>query len=85
MGKYDKILQKIVHGRSDANILFSELRQLLVRLEFQERIRGDHHIFTKEGVAEILNIQPLGAMAKAYQVKQVRQIIVRYRLGLDDD
>ena len=85
MGKYDKILQKIVHGRSDANILFSELRQLLVRLEFQERIRGDHHIFTKEGIAEILNIQPLGAMAKAYQVKQVRQIIVRYRLGLDDD
>jgi hypothetical protein len=85
VGKYDKVLQKIVHGRSDANILFSELRQLLVRLEFQERIRGDHHIFTKEGVAEILNIQPLGAMAKAYQVKQVRQIIVRYRLGLDDD
>jgi len=85
VGKYDKILQKIVHGRSDANILFSELRQLLLRLEFQERIRGDHHIFTKEGIAEILNIQPLGAMAKAYQVKQVRQIIVRYRLGLDDD
>lgn len=85
MGKYDKILQKIIHGRADANILFSELRQLLLRLDFQERIRGDHHIFTKEGVAEILNIQPLGAMAKAYQVKQVRQIIVRYRLGLDDD
>jgi len=78
-------LQKIIHGRADANILFSELRQLLLRLDFQERIRGDHHIFTKEGIAEILNIQPLGAMAKAYQVKQVRQIIVRYRLGLDDD
>ena len=78
-------MQKIIHGRADANILFSELRQLLLRLDFQERIRGDHHIFTKEGIAEILNIQPLGAMAKAYQVKQVRQIIVRYRLGLDDD
>ena len=58
---------------------------VLLRLDFQERIRGDHHIYSKEGIAEILNIQPLGAMAKAYQVKQVRQIIVRYRLGLDDD
>ncbi len=85
MGKYDKILQKIIYGRSDANILFLELRHILLRLDFQERIRGDHHIFTKQGVVEILNIQPLGAMAKAYQVKQVRQIIVRYRLGLDDD
>ncbi|MEQ1620702.1 MAG: type II toxin-antitoxin system HicA family toxin [Methylococcales bacterium] len=85
MGKYDKLLQKIIHGRSDANILFSELRQLLLRLDFEERIRGDHHIFSKADVAEILNIQPIGSMAKAYQVKQIRQIIVRYRLGLDDD
>lgn len=85
MGKYDKVLQKIIHGCSDANILFSELRQLLLRLDFQERIRGDHHIFSKEGIAEILNIQPIGAMAKAYQVKQVRHIIVRYRLELDDE
>lgn len=83
MGKYDNILQKIVHGQSDANILFSDLRQLLLRLEFQERIRGDHHIFSKDGIADILNIQPIGAMAKSYQIKQVRQLIVRYRLGLD--
>lgn len=85
MGKYHKILQKVIHGRSDANILFSELRQLLNRLGFQERIRGDHHIFSKEGIVEILNIQPIGALAKAYQVKQIRQIIVRYHLELGDD
>jgi len=85
VGKYHKILQKVIHGRSDANILFSELRQLLNRLGFQERIRGDHHIFSKEGIVEILNIQPIGALAKAYQVKQIRQIIVRYHLELDDD
>ena len=85
MGKYDKVFQKIIAGRSDNNILFSELRQLLLRLDFEERTRGDHHIFSKEEIAEILNIQPLGSMAKAYQVKQVRHIIVRYRLGLDDD
>jgi hypothetical protein len=85
VGKYDKIFLKIIHGRSDRNILFSELRQLLIRLDFQERIRGDHYIFSKDGIVEILNIQPVGAMAKAYQIKQVRNIIVRYHLGLDDE
>ena len=85
MGKYDKVLEKIIFGRSDNNIFFSELRQLLLQLDFHERIRGDHHIFSKEGVVEIINLQPLRAMAKAYQVKQVRQIIVRYRLELKND
>lgn len=69
MGKYDKVLQKIIYGRADANILFFELRQLLLRLDFQERIRGDHHVFTKEGISEILHLQPQGTTAKAYQVK----------------
>ena len=85
MGKYDKVLEKILFGRSDTNITFSELRQLLLLLDFQERIRGDHHIFSKEGIVEIINLQPLGAMAKPYQVKQVRQIIVRYGLELKND
>jgi hypothetical protein len=58
---------------------------LLLLLGFQERIRGDHHIYSKEGMVEIINLQPIGSMAKAYQVKQVRQIIVRYHLELKND
>ena len=85
MGKYDKVLEKTLFGRSDTNIEFSDLRRLLLLLGFQERIRGNHHIFSKEGVVEIINLQPLGAMAIPYQVKQVRQIIVRYRLELKND
>jgi NAD(P)-dependent dehydrogenase (short-subunit alcohol dehydrogenase family) len=57
------------------------LCQLLRRLRFDERIRGSHHIFTKEGVEEILNLQPQGRQAKPYQVKQVRAVLLRYRLG----
>jgi hypothetical protein len=85
VGKYDKVLERVIFGRSDANITFSELKQLLLLLGFQERIRGDHHIFSKESIPEIINLQPVGSMAKAYQVKQVRQIIVRYRLELKND
>ena len=54
-------------------------------LGFDERIRGDHHIFTKDGVVEILNLQPRGSQAKPYQVKQVRTVIVKYRLAGEDD
>jgi hypothetical protein len=57
----------------------------LKRLGFAERIRGDHYIFSKDGVEEILNLQPKGAQAKPYQVKQVRAVIVKYRLAGGDD
>lgn len=85
MDKYAKLLQLILGGRSDANVRFSEITHLLLRLGFGERTRGDHHIFTKEGVEEILNLQPRGSMAKPYQIKQVRNIILRYKIGFDDN
>lgn len=84
MGKYTKLLRRILAGKSDANIPFSDFRQLLIGLGFDERIKGDHHIFTKSGVEEILNLQPKGSRAKLYQVKQVRNVIVRYKLGPED-
>jgi predicted RNA binding protein YcfA (HicA-like mRNA interferase family) len=71
MGKYDKLLSKILGGRSDSNISFAEAVQLLQRMGFDLRIRGDHHIFTRDDIAEILNLQPIGSMAKPYQIKQI--------------
>ena len=66
---------------SDANIPFDGLCHLLRRLGFAERSRGSHHIFTKEGIEEFLNLQPKGRQAKPYQVKQVRSVILKYHLG----
>jgi hypothetical protein len=84
MGKYEKLKQKILSGTSDANISFIELCKLLLRFDFSQRVRGDHHIFTKDGVEEIVNIQPIGGKAKSYQVKQIRNLIVQYHLGDQD-
>lgn len=84
MGRYAKLLERILSGRSDANIRFSELVQLLSYLGFVERIRGDHHVFTRDNIEEIVNLQPKGSMAKAYQVRQVRNMILKYRLGADE-
>lgn len=76
-----KLLQKILTGTSDRNIKFSELRQLLKKMGFEERIRGDRYIVTKNNVEEIINIQPQNSKAKSYQVKQIRNLIVKYSFG----
>ena len=81
----DKLLIRILRGTSDANIPFEGMCRLLRHLGFEERIRGSHHIFTRDGVEEILNLQTKGGWAKPYQVKQVRQVILRYRLGGRED
>lgn len=81
MSQTDKLLAKILSGTSDKNITFEQLCQLLIKLGFDERIRGSHHIYTKDGIEEILNLQPKQGKAKAYQVKQVREVILKYELG----
>jgi predicted RNA binding protein YcfA (HicA-like mRNA interferase family) len=80
MGKYDKLLLKILSGSSDANIQFEDLCNLLKHLGFEIRVRGSHHIFRKEGIMEKINLQREGDKAKPYQVKQVRNVIVKYKL-----
>jgi len=81
MGWYDKLLERILRGRSDANIRFDDLCQLLRHLGFAERIRGSHHIFRKQGVEEKVNLQRDDDKAKVYQVRQVRHVILKYQLG----
>lgn len=85
MPKVDKIREKVLLGYSDANTIFDDLRKLLDSLGFTERIKSSHHIFNRPDVDEIINIQPKGNKAKAYQVKQVRNIILKYRLGANDE
>ncbi len=70
----------LLSGGSDHNLNFDDLTQLLMNLDFQCRVKGSHHIFFKQGVDEILNLQTKGKMAKGYQVKQVRDVLVRYQL-----
>ena len=81
MVKHEKLLIRILRGTSDTNISFEGLCGLLKYLGFEERIKGSHHIFIKVDVEEILNLQPKGGKSKPCQVKQVRNIILKYKLG----
>ena len=81
MSQYEKLLLSILSGTKDKSLLFTDLQTVLDRLGFQCRIRGDHFIYTRNDVEEIINIQSMGNKAKPYQVKQVRNIILKYQLG----
>lgn len=81
MSKHEQILRQVLGGTADANISFHDLCQLLGQFGFNMRIKGGHRIFSKMGIDEIINLQPKGAKAKPYQVKQVRNLILKYKLG----
>ncbi|MCA1631416.1 MAG: type II toxin-antitoxin system HicA family toxin [Acidobacteria bacterium] len=81
MGKFEKLLSQILRGSSDANIPFEDLCQLLRRFGFEERTRGSHHVFRKSNVEEKINLQRESGKAKPYQVRQVRAVILKYKLG----
>lgn len=75
----------ILNGSQDKNIKFNDLCHVLDKLKFNKRIKGDHHIYYKADIEEIINIQPDGNLSKPYQVKQVRNIILKYKLGDKDE
>lgn len=70
----------VMSGRSDNNIRFTDFRNLLLSYGFVERIKGSHHVYKREDIPEGIVIQPLGNKAKAYQVKQVRNLFNKYCL-----
>jgi hypothetical protein len=82
MGKWNKLLDRILRGTSDASIP-DDLCGLLERLGFERRTRGSHNVFRREEIADKPNLQRSGNNAKVYQVKQVRDIILRNKLGDD--
>jgi len=84
MSKQGKLIKQILSGKADSKIKFNDLISLLSSLGFEVRVKGSHHIFRKEGVRELINIQKDGSNVKIYQVKQVRAILVEYRLTEDN-
>ena len=81
MGKHGKVMENVLRGTSDANIAFDDIRGMLLHLGSDERIRGSHHVYRKEGVGEKINMQRAGNKAKPYQVRQVREVLLKYHLA----
>jgi len=81
--RHAKLLARLLSGTADRAFRFDDLCALLRRLDFDERQRGgSHHIFSRDGIPEILNLQPRGGgEAKPYQVRQVRDVVLKYGLA----
>lgn len=78
----EKLYQSVMNGSQDNNIKFRDLRNLLNGLNFDYRIKGDHFVYFHKGIPENINIQPNGNMAKPYQVKQIRNYLLKYHLKI---
>jgi len=84
MSKAEKLAARILSGRSDKNFAFDDLCYILERAGFQLRSgKGSHRIYYKDGVVEIVNIQPRHGKAKPYQVKQVRELLLKYKIDIE--
>jgi hypothetical protein len=84
MSKAEKLAAKILSGRSDRNFAFDDLCYILQRAGCQVRSgKGSHLIYYKNGVVEIINIQPRNGKAKPYQVKQVRELLLKYKINIE--
>lgn len=78
------MVARILSGSSDTDIAFDDLCFVLERAGFTRRAgKGSRTLFYKIGVEEILNLQPKGSEAKPYQVKQVRELILKYQLEIE--
>ncbi len=86
MSRRQKFLTQLLSGQHDQNLDFTALCLLLETLNFEQRIRGSHHVFGQAGIPELINIQPAnGNVVKPYQAKQVRAILLKYRSVLELD
>ncbi len=85
MPDWEATLDQVLNGRSDAGIRFKDLCQMLTALGFTERVSGSHHLFSRTGVRDMINLQRDGNQAKAYQVRQVRRILRQHRITGDSE
>jgi len=86
MSKTDKLILKVLTGNADNNFPMDELKRLLFILGFLERKgAGSHTLYKKEGITDLINIQnSKGGKAKPYQVRQIREIILKHKLAQDE-
>ena len=79
-----KLLAKAT--RDPAACRFGEIQRLVEGFGFHpSRVTGSHHIYTHPGIPELVNLQSVKGMAKAYQVRQILKLVERYNLKAEPD
>ena len=76
-----KIYKDVLSGNCDNNINFNDFRNLIVDLGFEFiRQNGSHIQYYCKDIDERMTIQNNKSKAKEYQVRQLRNIIIKHNL-----
>ena len=76
-----KVYEAVISGNSDNNIKYTDFQNLIIDLGFEcKRRKGSHEMYYYKKVNTFMNIQKDGSKAKAYQVEQLRNIILKNNL-----
>ncbi len=79
-----RFLKKILAGSK--NVRFSDMVGLVEAFGFElSRTDGSHHIFTRSGIPELVNLQNVHGEAKPYQVRQFLRLVERHNLLLEKE
>jgi len=69
---------------SPNNVRFAELRLIVEAFGFELlRTSGSHHIFSRRGIVEQINLQNVRGKAKPYQVRQFLKLVEKYNLQIE--
>ncbi|HRP04623.1 MAG TPA: type II toxin-antitoxin system HicA family toxin [Opitutaceae bacterium] len=78
-----KILQLVLGGSH--NVRFGDFVRLVEAFGFRlSRTSGSHHIFSRPGLPEAINIQDYQGQAKPYQIRQFLKLVEKYGLILEE-
>jgi predicted RNA binding protein YcfA (HicA-like mRNA interferase family) len=81
MASDEKTFDAVLNGRG--TIAFRDLEHLLLALGFKlARTSGSHRMYVHPVAGRPFPVQPEGKDAKQYQVRQLRNMIYKYRLTL---
>ena len=79
-----RLLRRLTQG-SVQNVAFSDMVSMVQGFGFTlTRTSGSHHIFTKDDVPELVNIQNVDGQAKPYQIRQFLRLVEKYDLTLQE-
>ena len=79
-----RLLRRLSQG-AVFNVAFADFADLLEGFGFRlARSSGSHFIYSRPGIPEVVNVQPLRGEAKPYQIRQTLRLVERYNLKLED-
>lgn len=78
------MLERLLGG--SRNVSYSDMRNLVEGFGFRlARIKGSHHIFSRPGISELVNLQNARGEAKPYQIRQLLALVEEYNLELEEE